>query len=65
MSSKKQLDIKTIFETLNAIKNSIGLATIEFIDNQISRDTAINKMEIRFCDIKNSLDHYFELKEKL
>jgi len=61
----KELEIDQIFDVLNRLKRSIGLAVSDFIDNQSIRDKAIENMEKRFRNIVETIDSYFTCKEVL
>ena len=57
--SIKNLSTNRIFEVLNSIKQNIGLAVCEFVNNQVHRDKAILNMENKFVSILENINEYF------
>jgi len=60
-----QIVNKEIFDTLNRIKLNVGLAVSDYLDNQTTKDKAIENMEIRFREIIGIIDTYFQVKAVL
>lgn len=61
----KNLNSDVIFKTLNQLKQLVGLAVSDFLNNQVKRNKAIENMEVRFSDINLILDSYFTTKKVL
>lgn len=48
-----------IFEVLNQLKHLIGMAQCDYLNNQVTKSSAIKSMEKRFVDIKEYIEIYF------
>ena len=65
MSLINNLSTDKIFETLNTLKQLVGLSVCDFTNGQEVRDKSIKKMEMRFSDIVDTINNYFFHKQNL